>query len=953
MSRASLFPLLFVLASVFATPPAVCAAGADLRPLLDGGRENWLADPLVWRFGREGVSCTLPNTRGLAVYEAAPLAEEVRIEAVFTPRRAEGDGWCIAAVALVENERNYWHLALVQTPEMHGRRPAVELCEMRDGNWHAQKNLKVAFEETGAKTWSFGSPCRLMLSMDRAGVTGSILASDGGVILRKRYVFSSSAVTRARPALHVAKITGEYRDLLAGWSSPVREQTVKIPAYDAPAGMPRIRDAATGFFRVIQKPDGRWWAVDPLGRGVVLLGVDHVTFNGHWCEALGYAPHGRKNEKKYPGHAAWEEETLGRLKQWGFNMLGAGCDPKLRHRGLIHCEFLGIGDRFASMGDEYDITPNEHRPGSAFPNIFHAGFEEYARHVARAKCRPARDDPWLFGYFIDNELAWWGRDWGSETGLFDAVMKKGASHTAKVALMDFLAARFGGIAAFNGIFGTGLNRFEDLLGLDSLPHATPGQREAKQAFLAFVAERYFAVASRVIREADPNHLVLGARFAGTDGTPPVVWEAAGRHCDVVTFNFYPMADLDEGRVYTHFGNTGELTTAHFAKYHGYVKRPMLVTEWSFPSLDAGLPSIHGAGQRFRTQAERTQATSLFARTMLSLPFLLGYDYFMWVDEPALGISTPNPEDSNYGLINEDGEPYELLTGMFAELHREAGAWRFKPEPLPNEGAKKHMAPPSPEAVIMACLNKGGAHPVSERTVADAGFQTQHDFINLAGYDKGMHKMVEHLALADDGRTVGQYNAMIRTVGADGRNRWTETKRMLGANMRMSHDNKVTVLTLTGAGEVDGCGFEVTHRLYQPAGRRWFIAEVESVRNTGNMPLNLKSLYFRLYSAFKETLPPLAPNLWKELPSGCWLDSAQGLYLGAVAPWRSHMRIHFWVDPDGRQHPDARLELPEPVNLEPGALFTPPAPAYVICLTGRGGPDAWRREIKEIRQMLDI
>jgi hypothetical protein len=34
--------------------------------------------------------------------------------------------------------------------------------------------------------------------------------------------------------------------------------------------------------------------------------------------------------------------------------------------------------------------------------------------------------------------------------------------------------------------------------------------------------------------------------------------------------------------------------------------------------------------------------------MADLPFLIGYDYFMWVDEPASGISTSFPEDSNYG-----------------------------------------------------------------------------------------------------------------------------------------------------------------------------------------------------------------------------------------------------------------------------------------------------------------
>jgi hypothetical protein len=677
-----------------------------------------------------------------------------------------------------------------------------------------------------------------------------------------------------------------------------------------------------------------------------------VTFRGHWCETLGYAPHGRKNEKKYASRAAWEEEALGRLKQWGFTMLGAGCDPGLRHRGLIHCEFLGIGEHFALMGDEHDITPNEHRPCSAFPNVFHPDFEAYARHVARGKCRPARDDPWLLGYFIDNELAWWGRAWGSEAGLFDAVMRKGAAHTAKVALGDFLAARFGGeTAAFNVVFGTGLGGFEELGGLDFLPHATPGQREVKRAFLAFVAERYFAVVSRAIREADPNHLVLGARFAGTEGTPPVVWEAAGRHCDVVTFNFYPMADLDEGRVYTHLGKTGEPTAAHFEKYHDLVRRPMLITEWSFPALDAGLPSAHGAGQRFRTQAGRTQATRLFARTMLSMPFLLGYDYFMWVDEPALGISTPFPEDSNYGLINEDGEPYTLLTEMFTELHREAVAWRFKPEPRPAAGARRRVPPPPLEVAVKAS-GKTGATPAPGRAIEEACSQAQHGLIRLDGHGEGSRKMVERVTLAGDGQAVGQYNAMLHTLGADGRSRWTGARRVTRADERIAGATGVAVLTLTGAGEVDGGAFEVTHRLYQPAGRAWFIAEAVSVKNTGSAPLRLKGLYFRLDNTSKETPPPLVPNLWGEPQSGCWLDSGKGLFFGAVAPRGSDTRVHFWLDSNGGQHPDARLELEAPVELAPGAVFTPSAPSYVVCAAGRGGPGAWRETVEEIKRVLE-
>jgi hypothetical protein len=869
------------------------------------------------------------------VYEKAPLAHCVTVEAVFTPRAAERAGWDVAGVAIVDDERNFWHLALVQSPLEDGCRPYVELTEMRDGAWLAQSNLKRETDESTGWKWAFGLPHRLRLSLDKNGITGTITAPDGKLILRTRYAFTAAAVTRGRPALRIAGFTGEFSEIRTEWDEAVAENKAAqaFPAYVMDHVVPEITDTATGFFRVVQKADGRWWTIDPLGRGIVLLGVDHVTFHGHWCEKLGYCPHGRKNEKKYASKAVWEEEALARLTSWGFTLLGAGCDPMLKHRGLVHTEFLNIGDHLATLGDEYDITPNERRPCSSFPNVFHPDFEAFCRYRVRQKCAVSRNDPWLFGYFIDNELAWWGRG-ESETGLFDAVMKKGAEHTAKIALKDFVSARCDEkIDAFNAFFKTTLKSFDDVLVLDRLPHATAEQRELKKAFLSFVADRYFSVTSKAIREADPNHLVMGARFAGTGGADPAVWQVSGKYCDVVTFNCYPMADLDEGRVYTHFGKSGELVTEHFQKYYDYVKRPMLITEWSFPALDAGLPSVHGAGQRFRTQAERTAATRLFARTMLSLPFLLGYDYFMWVDEPALGISTPFPEDSNYGLINEDGEPYVLLTEMFTALQREAGAWRFRP--APEALIVSNTAAPKSAMAVAHTVTPGAGKAFFVRE-GDA-FRAGNGRIELSG-QLGAGNMVRRVALDGAEKAYGQYNALLQTVDAAGQNRWTDARTVKTVEGRVS--DGVAVVEITSAGSHGQESFEVTHRLLLPPGAPWFICEAVCVKNVGTEPVRLKGLFFRFYSDFCGLPKATPPNLWRMPASDCWLDEADGRFFGAVASKASGMQIDFWLDEGTHSpHPDARLEIEE-TSVAPGATYMPSAPVFLLGVIGRGGSAAW-------------
>ena len=918
---------------VFLAVPLAVASAAEVRLSAD----EWIGDPLVWRVRAEGVHVAHTNGDSVLTYEAGALSDEVCVRASLTVHAGGRREWDLAGVAIVDDARNFWHLAIGRGPPSQGYKPFMELCEMRGGEWLAQRNL--TFEHGGGKGqgWEFGKPYTLELRMDKGGVSGKVMDAGGEVMFSQRYAFSAPAVTRGRAALRVRNASCDFAAVDVASGAALAEKAAVFPPY---AGMDRavsgVRSGATGFFRVERGADGRWWAIDPLGRGVVLLGVDHVTFGGHWCEKLGYAPHGRKNEKRYADKGEWEAEALGRLKAWGFNMLGAGCAPSLNHRGLVHTEFLSMGNHLAGLGDEYDITPDEHRPCSAFPNVFHPDFEAFCNYRARQSCAPNKGDPWLLGYFIDNELAWWGNgSWDAQdTGLFDAVMKKGAAHTAKLALRDALKEQVGGdLARFNGVWGTALKGFDDILALTALPHDTATRRALKLEFLRLAADRYFAVTTRAIRAADPNHLVLGARFAGTGGAHPEVWKISGKYCDIVTFNCYPMADLNEGRVYTDFGRKGELVSTHFATYYDYVKRPMLVTEWSFPALDAGLPSVHGAGQRFFTQAERTDATRLFARSMLSLPFLLGYDYFMWVDEPALGISTPFPEDSNYGLINEDGKPYELLTAMFTDLHREAPAWRLKPEP---EAASKTPAAP---LTALEVAKRGAVKNAPPALFVQGG--VDNGVIKLNG-KVAPGRMVQEVTAG--GKTFGAYNAMLH-VSVNGQSRWIDANHVIAVDGEVER-NGIAVIDLTSSASDGDTTFEITHRLHLPPGAPWFVSEFVSAKNTGTKPLHVKGIYFRLYSPFSDTPEAFPPNLWGVPAAGCWMDKADGRFFGVAAGRQSGIRVDFWTDGTHRsQHPDARLEVD--VQIAPGDTYRPDAPVHVICATGIGDTAAWTALLKSL------
>ncbi len=888
-------------------------------------RADWSHNPLAWTFDAAARTARARGCPGsVAVHEATPRSARVQVSARVTPEGAGTNGWATLGVALVDDACNFWHVALVQAPpDVAGGRRSFELSEMRDDAWLAQQadRLKTTHSRQTA-CWEYGKTYEITLACTPEGISGAVKDARGETIWEMGYAFpkpgadgTTGAVTCGRPAL---RATGGFRGTFAALDATCAEARPRtaaassFPPYTGTSFVPGVADAATGFFRVVEK-DGRWWVIDPLGRGIVLLGVDHVTYWGHYSQRTRRSVHHEVNKVKFPDKADWEADTLKRLQGWGFNMLGAGCDARLKHRGLIHTIFLSIGDNLCWDGSDPDlfICPNEHRPCSAFPNVFHPDFAAWADYQARAQCAPNRDDPWLFGYFIDNELAWWGRG-AQDTGLFDAVAKLPEAHSARAAQRAFLAAR--------GVAG-------------AVPPAV------KLDFLRLAADTYFRVASEAIRRHDPNHLVMGARFAGLGGAHPAVWEVSGKYCDVVTFNCYPWADLDRNVVLTDPGRSSRRIVDAFTEQYGHVKRPMLVTEWSFPALDSGLPCTGGAGQRFQTQALRTQATELFARTMLSLPFLVGYDYFMWVDEPAAGISDAFPEDSNYGLINEQGVAYPEITAMFAKLHRNAGAARVAgtpPERPAPEGAAGETA-----AAFWARLGaKGRAACVRD---GDRYVVRNAAGLELAGRVGGA-RMFETVTL--NGSPLGSYTGMWneRTGGVL---RWNDAGRVVAADWREEEGGRgVLYVTCEGWAAQDR-GLAETHAITVCGDRPWFLCDLVSAKNIGRVPVEMDAFYFRQYAPYAvekaQSGLKVVPNLWKAPQRDAWFRASDGAYYGGVSFAPTVSMFRYFLSNGGRnQHPDARFCPDEPLTLQPGAVYEPKGRIWMLALCGLDGVDGWTR-----------
>ena len=158
-----------------------------------------------------------------------------------------------------------------------------------------------------------------------------------------------------------------------------------------------------------KKSAGLWWLIDPKGQPTLSIGTDHVSFTSHWCEALGYAPYARNVKQLYGAAEPWADEATRRLRAWNFNVLGAGCSPQTRYHGLAHTEFSSFGADFSAIAA---LVPKTTWTG--WPDVFDPRFEPFCEIRASQRCR-AGDDPWLLGYFLDNELEWFGKGyepWG-------------------------------------------------------------------------------------------------------------------------------------------------------------------------------------------------------------------------------------------------------------------------------------------------------------------------------------------------------------------------------------------------------------------------------------------------------------------------------------------------------------------------------------------------------------
>jgi len=398
------------------------------------------------------------------------------------------------------------------------------------------------------------------------------------------------------------------------------------------------------YFRT-KKINGVWWLITPEGNPFISRGVTDVNYLG---PKLSPGPFHDILVKKYGSEEEWVKASLLRIGEWAFNTIGPWSSysiaEKMPHTMVI-LDAAGHSPRY--------------RPDDIITDYWSEQFTENVKKVVSERVTPYIQDRFLIGYFLDNEL-YWVPDWRGKKTLLQLYVDFPPYAPGRKEALKFVKESVSGIDEFNRVFGAGISdwdEYENLSG-ESFGTVTEKAAEITEAFLLHAFRKYASTAIGILKETDPNHLVLGCRFAAFPGES-LVTEAA-KYFDVVSMAGYHENWVDElDNIYTK------------------ADKPFLIEEFSFKAKDSGLPNVMYYAQIVENQKERALAYDRYVGEIMKRPYYVAYHWYKWFDNP--------PEDNNplagdnFGLMNYRDKPYADFVKMVREVNRRTELWHSAPK----------------------------------------------------------------------------------------------------------------------------------------------------------------------------------------------------------------------------------------------------------------------------------
>ncbi len=438
-------------------------------------------------------------------------------------------------------------------------------------------------------------------------------------------------------------------------------------------GTKEVRFEATGYFRR-EKTEDRWWLVDPDGYGFFSNGVCYGSrmgvhgfvdgmeslfewlpdesdpvYKDAWTNAGEIAEYVKRNGKESGVNRkmfnfaranmirafgadgwwdAWQTINTARLKRWGFNTIGVGVNNYFDEKVTEYLEKAEIP--FVWTLKEFPQT--KEKIFRDFPDVYAEEYKNEAERFAREQLGPLKDNPYLIGYFINNEPEWKFQAMNLAERLFAHLSRL----ESKEYVIAWLKNKYHEIGALNEAWTLNLDSFEDLYeprkDVDALSEAASEDCVYIHDMLVMQYEKTVAES---LKKVDPHHLDLGMRYGRFDA------KAMGgcENHDVFSFNFYGVSPLEKIKICT-----------------DRVDMPVIIGEYHIGSGDKG-NLAHGL-LASPTQDERGKALEYYMQRAMSHPNCVGAHYFEMNDQPLLGRF--DGECMAHGLIDVCNRTYEPL-----------------------------------------------------------------------------------------------------------------------------------------------------------------------------------------------------------------------------------------------------------------------------------------------------
>ncbi|MDR2169894.1 MAG: beta-galactosidase, partial [Planctomycetaceae bacterium] len=367
-----------------------------------------------------------------------------------------------------------------------------------------------------------------------------------------------------------------------------------------------LKQEATGYFYT-KKIDGQWWLVDPEGclwwsHGSVRVTpscavtpldgrefyfaelpkpeTDFAQFYKTYDDSL-YLYYVKRNiQKTYDFSAAniyrkygqdwrikYAEITHRRLRSWGMNTIGNCSD--------VHICLMRKTPYIERVELKSPFIEGSRDAWWKFNDPFHPEFRtNLNKQLIERKER--LDDPWCFGYFVDNEIAW-----GGLSDLAKWTLRSPSSQPAKIEFLRRLKEKYGDISKLNENWKSNYADWNVLLQSMELPSA--GAESDCRDFSETIAEAYYKNIREELKKVSPQKLYMGCRFAGNHA--PFL-SIAAKYCDVISYNIYAKSLAD-------------------FKLPDGIDKPVIIGEFHFGALDRGL--FHPSLIQVKDQKERGEA----------------------------------------------------------------------------------------------------------------------------------------------------------------------------------------------------------------------------------------------------------------------------------------------------------------------------------------------------------